>query len=100
MNDYEKCVKLLTSREKFHIELGLDRVKKISNILKNPQDKIKTIHIAGTNGKGSTCAIISAILQENGLKVGLFTSPHLEKYNERIKINNQPISDFELYEIL
>ena len=85
MNYYEACVNLLTSKEKFHIELGLGRVQKILDLLDNPQDKIKTIHIAGTNGKGSTCAILNSILKENGYKIGLFTSPHLEKYNERIK---------------
>lgn len=100
MNAYTKCVKLLTSKEKFHIELGLGRVAQILNILGNPQDKIKTIHIAGTNGKGSTCAILNCILQECGYKVGLFTSPHLVKYNERIQVNSSPISDDALCSIL
>ena len=90
MSKYDKCVQLLTSKEKFHIELGLNRISKILNILNNPQDKIKTIHIAGTNGKGSTCAILNSILSESGYKTGLFTSPHLEKYNERIQINTAP----------
>lgn len=100
MNNYEKCLKLLTSKEKFHIELGLDRVGKVLEFLGNPQDKIKTVHVAGTNGKGSTCAILSSVLKEAGYKVGLFTSPHLVKYNERIKINSLAISDDDLYNIL
>ena len=99
MNNYEKCLKLLTSKEKFHIELGLDRVGKVLEFLGNPQDKIKTVHVAGTNGKGSTCAILSSVLKEAGYKVGLFTSPHLVKYNERIKINSLAISDNDLYNI-
>ncbi len=100
MSKYNKCVQLLTSKEKFHIELGLNRISKILNILNNPQDKIKTIHIAGTNGKGSTCAILNSILSESGYKTGLFTSPHLEKYNERIQINSKPIPDETLFELL
>ena len=61
-NLYEKAVELITSREKFHICLGLDRVSKILELLGNPQEKLKIIHVAGTNGKGSTCAILSKIL--------------------------------------
>ena len=60
--------------------------------LKNPQNKIKTIHVAGTNGKGSTSHMLSSILQEAGYKVGLFTSPHLKDFRERIKINGTVVS--------
>ena len=59
--------------------------------LNNPQRKLKFIHVAGTNGKGSTCHMLASILQESGLKVGLFTSPHLKDFRERIKINGQPV---------
>lgn len=100
MNIYDKCVKVLTSREKFYINLGLERVSKILDLFSNPQDKIKVIHVAGTNGKGSTCAILSSILQEAGLKVGLFTSPHLVKYNERIKVNSFAIEDETFFDLL
>lgn len=100
MTKYNECVKLLTSKEKFHIELGLNRVSRILELFDNPQNKIKTIHIAGTNGKGSTCAILNSILTESGFKTGLFTSPHLEKYNERIQINSIPISDEYLYSLI
>ena len=61
--------------------------------LNNPQNKIKTVHVAGTNGKGSTCHMLSSILQESGLKVGLFTSPHLKDFRERIRINGKPVSE-------
>lgn len=61
--------------------------------LGNPEEKLKTIHIAGTNGKGSTSSMIAAVLQEAGYKVGLYTSPHLKDFRERIKINGEPISE-------
>jgi len=91
-----EAYKLLTSHKKFHINLGLERIKKILTLLDNPQEKYKTIHIAGTNGKGSTSKIINEILVEHfkksNKKIGLYTSPHLFSYEERIKINNQNIS--------
>lgn len=96
---YEEAVSLLTGQGKFHIELGLDRISKILALLKNPQDKLKCIHVAGTNGKGSVCAIIAAVLQEAGFKTGLYTSPHIFEYTERIKISGENISlkDFAKY---
>ena len=60
--------------------------------LKNPEKKFKSIHVAGTNGKGSTSHMLASILQEAGYKVGLYTSPHLKDYRERIKINGKEIS--------
>ena len=90
---YDDAVKVLTSQEKFHIKLGLERIRQILNLLGNPQDYLKYIHVAGTNGKGSVCAIIASILQKDGHKTGLYTSPHIFKYTERIKINSQNISD-------
>jgi dihydrofolate synthase/folylpolyglutamate synthase len=90
---YQDAVKLLTSIGKFHISLGLERISSILNLLDNPQDKLSCIHVAGTNGKGSVCAILSSILSESGKKVGLYSSPHIFKYTERIKINHQDISD-------
>ncbi|WP_250432932.1 bifunctional folylpolyglutamate synthase/dihydrofolate synthase [Hanstruepera flava] len=65
----------------------------LASHLNNPQDKIKCIHVAGTNGKGSTSHMIASILQESGLKVGLFTSPHLKDFRERIKINGVCVSE-------
>lgn len=87
--NYEDAIKLLTSVGKFHISLGLDRMEQILELLGNPQDKLNCIHVAGTNGKGSVCAILSSILTSAGKKVGLYTSPHLFKYTERIKISNK-----------
>ena len=90
---YDESIKLLTSQEKFHIDLSLERMKQIAKAFDNPQDDLKIIHVAGTNGKGSTCAMLSKILEDNGYKTGLFTSPHIKKYTERFKINFKDISD-------
>ncbi|MBO6086834.1 bifunctional folylpolyglutamate synthase/dihydrofolate synthase [bacterium] len=86
MKTYEDAVKLLTSQKKFRIELGLDRIENILEFLGNPQDKLKCIHVAGTNGKGSVCTIIATILAKAGIKTGLYTSPHIFDYTERIRI--------------
>ena len=66
---------------------GLDNIIALCEFFGNPQDKIKTIHVGGTNGKGSTCHMLSSVLQESGYKVGLYTSPHLIHFTERMKIN-------------
>lgn len=96
---YDKAIKLLTSRDNFYIDLGLDRIRKVLEKFSNPQNDLKCIHVAGTNGKGSVCAMLSSILQEAGYKVGLYTSPHIWEYTERIKINGKQISkeDFANY---
>ena len=69
-------------------ELKLISIKSFLDFLGNPQDKLKIIHVGGTNGKGSTCHIISSILQEHNFTVGLFSSPHIYDFKERIKINS------------
>lgn len=74
----------------------LTNIKAICNVLGNPQDKIKTIHIAGTNGKGSSAHMLSSIFQEAGFKTGLYTSPHLKDFRERVRINGQMISEYEV----
>lgn len=85
-NNYNKAIDLLTSQGKFYINLGLDRISALLEVLGNPQDKLKCIHVAGTNGKGSVCAIIATILSKAGMKTGLYTSPHIFEYTERIQI--------------
>ncbi|MCR5733798.1 MAG: bifunctional folylpolyglutamate synthase/dihydrofolate synthase [Lachnospiraceae bacterium] len=80
------------SREK----KGLDNEKKLLKLLGDPEKKLRYIHVAGSNGKGSTCAMFASILKECGYKTGLFISPHLIRYNERISINGQDIPDNEL----
>ncbi|MFA6430861.1 MAG: folylpolyglutamate synthase/dihydrofolate synthase family protein [Candidatus Margulisiibacteriota bacterium] len=85
-------MKYLDSLEKFGINLGLDRINYLLKELGSPHLKFRSIHVAGTNGKGSTCAMVASILKEAGFKVGLYTSPHLFDYTERIKINGKDIS--------
>ena len=89
--NYKDAIKLLTSSGKFYIDLGLDRISEALNLLGNPQDKLKYIHVAGTNGKGSVCAMLESVLREAGYKTGLYTSPHIWEYTERIKINGEEI---------
>lgn len=71
----------------------LSNINLLVNYLKNPQRNLECVHVAGTNGKGSTCHMLASILQESGLKVGLFTSPHLKDFRERIKINGECITE-------
>lgn len=68
---------------------GLENIKKLCNFFGNPQDKIKTIHIGGTNGKGSTSNMLASVLQESGYKIGLYNSPHLVDFTERIKVDGE-----------
>ena len=75
---------------------GLHRIGELMAMLGDPQKKLKTVHIAGTNGKGSTAAMMASILHTAGYKTGMFTSPFIYRFNERIQINGQPIPDDEL----
>lgn len=78
------------------MSLGLDRIYELLDRLGNPHESLKFVHVAGTNGKGSTCAFMASILQKAGYKVGLFTSPYIELFEERIRINGKPISPSDL----
>ena len=97
--NYENAINILTNEKNFKIDLGLERIEKILELLGNPQDQLNCIHVAGTNGKGSVCAILHSILKEAGYKTGLYTSPHIFEYTERIKINENEITrdDFSKY---
>lgn len=81
------------------MSLGLDRISELLGALGNPQNNLRFVHVAGTNGKGSTSAFIAQILQEAGYKVGLFTSPYIIKFEERIQINRQIIPYNDLVEV-
>jgi dihydrofolate synthase/folylpolyglutamate synthase len=83
---------------RFGIILGLDTINAILRALGNPQNDFNSIHVAGTNGKGSVASVLSAILQESGYRVGLYTSPHLVRFNERICVDNHQISDKDVVE--
>lgn len=91
--NYAEGLKYLEELGKFGIVLGMERIDALLRIMGNPQEKIKTVHVAGTNGKGSVTSMIADILLESGLRVGKFTSPHFVKYNERITIDDEDISD-------
>ncbi|MDZ7623933.1 MAG: Mur ligase family protein [Ignavibacteriaceae bacterium] len=91
--DLETSLKKLFSLHTFGIKLGLENTIGFLEHLGNPQQALKTIHIAGSNGKGSTSSFIASILQEFGFKVGLYTSPHFVKFNERVVINGKQIED-------
>lgn len=91
--EIETSLKKLFSLHTFGIKLGLDNTIGFLNHIGNPQHELKTIHIAGSNGKGSTASFLASILQEFGLKVGLYTSPHFVKFNERVVINGKQIED-------
>ena len=90
---YNSCLKTLYSLRRYGIILGLDIIGNILEGVGNPQNNFNTIHVAGTNGKGSIASALSTILHKAGYKVGLYTSPHLVRFNERICIDNQPVSD-------
>src|SRR4051794_900821 len=80
--------------------VSLDRMRRLVGILGDPQDTYPVIHLTGTNGKGSTARLITALLVESGLTVGTYTSPHLQRINERMSRNGEPIADDELAEVL
>ncbi|OWV26653.1 bifunctional folylpolyglutamate synthase/dihydrofolate synthase [Fibrobacter sp. UWB1] len=90
----------LNSRLMFGMVPGLESTRKLCNALGNPERSFKTIHIVGTNGKGSTSYYLAGILQAHGFKTGLFTSPHLVSLRERIRVNDIPISDADLDRLL
>lgn len=89
----ESTLNKIFSLHQFDIKLGLERVEKLLEFIGNPQKELKCFHIAGSNGKGSTASFIASILMETGFKVGLYTSPHFVRFNERIRINKNEIDD-------
>jgi dihydrofolate synthase/folylpolyglutamate synthase len=91
--DYQQCLDAMFRLHRFGIKLGLDTIRAMLAGLGDPQHHFQCIHIAGTNGKGSVAAMLSTILKSAGYKVGRYTSPHLESFNERICINDEPIDD-------
>ncbi len=91
--NYQETLLYLDSLGKFGIKLGMERIEGLLRELGNPEQKIKTVHVTGTNGKGSVSSMIANILRAANLKVGKFTSPHLVKYNERIVTGGADISD-------
>jgi len=92
-SEYDRTLHYLFGLRTFGIHLGLEISQELAEKVGNPQNQYPAIHLAGTNGKGSICALIESVLREKGLKTGLYTSPHLLEFNERIRVNGVPISD-------
>ncbi len=96
---YQEALEYIHSINWAFCKPGLERIKKLCQRLGDPQTDLQFIHVAGTNGKGSFCAMLDSVLREAGLKVGLFTSPYIRFFNERMCVNGTPISNEELAEI-
>lgn len=93
---YEEALSKINSLQRFGSRPGLERVKKLLSLLGDPQDKLKFVHVAGTNGKGSTCALIASVLKKSQYKTGMFISPFVTDFCERMQINGEMIGHEEL----
>ncbi|MEW6214234.1 MAG: folylpolyglutamate synthase/dihydrofolate synthase family protein [Nitrospirota bacterium] len=93
---YSEAINYLYNLQKYGIKLGLDNIIRLMSVLENPHESFPSVHVAGTNGKGSTSAIIASVLKAAGLRVGLFTSPHLVSFTERIRVNGEEITEEEV----
>lgn len=93
-------LRALYARGHLGVELGLERVRRAARALGDPQEAVRALHVAGTNGKGSTSAMLEAILRQAGLRTGLYTSPHLSKIAERVRVDGEPIADDTFYAAL
>ncbi|MBI4752863.1 bifunctional folylpolyglutamate synthase/dihydrofolate synthase [Candidatus Desantisbacteria bacterium] len=97
--NYEASIAYFEELGRFGIQLGLERVIQLLELMGNPHKNLKYIHVAGTNGKGSTVAFLASILKCSGYRVGVYTSPHLIRFNERIAINDEQISDEDVVKL-
>ncbi len=97
---YPEAIQFLYGLSLFGTELGLEKAFKLAALAGNPQNALRFIHVAGTNGKGSTCAMLESIYRIAGLRVGLFTSPHLVSFGERIQVNRQPVNQQEVVRLV
>ena len=93
--NYRESLTYLDGLNVFGVRLGLARIKRLLELLGTPQDRYRTIHVTGTNGKGSVSAMLATILQQSSIRTGLYISPHLVSYTERMQIDGQPISEAE-----
>ena len=92
---YEEALAFLKSREQFHVKVGTRNIRLLARALGHPEHRFPSVVVAGTNGKGSTVAILDSILRAHGLRVGRFTSPHLVSIGERILVNGRQLPDGE-----
>ncbi len=97
---YDETLQYIHSNYWMGSKPGLSRTRALLQALGNPQDSLRFIHVAGTNGKGSFCAMLSQILTEGGYKIGLYTSPYILRFNERMKINGEDIEDDKLIRLV
>ncbi|MCX6904917.1 MAG: bifunctional folylpolyglutamate synthase/dihydrofolate synthase, partial [Verrucomicrobia bacterium] len=97
---YAESIEFLYRMGWFGAKLGLENPRKLAALAGHPEEKLRFIHVAGTNGKGSTCAMLESVYRAAGLKVGLYTSPHLVSFRERIQINRKLISEAEVTTVL
>ncbi len=98
--NYSEAIQFLYGLQQFGANFGLENTRQLAALAGNPQEKLRFIHVAGTNGKGSTCAMLESIYRAAGLRVGLFTSPHLVSFRERIQVNRQLIPENELVRLV
>ena len=98
--NYQEALEYLEGLNVFGIRLGLSRIARLLELLDLPQERYRTIHVTGTNGKGSVSAMLESIIRRSGLHVGLYTSPHLSTYRERMQVNGQMISEQEFADCL
>jgi len=91
--DYATTLEHLYRLERFGIKLGLENIRRLLSLLGDPHRDLRILHVTGTNGKGSVCAYAASVLQQAGYHVGLYTSPHLVRFNERIQVDRTPIAD-------
>jgi dihydrofolate synthase/folylpolyglutamate synthase len=96
---YEDLVQWMFNLERFGIKLGLENMTEFLSRCGNPHRDFESIHVTGTNGKGSVCTFLASILAESGLRVGLYTSPHLVDFRERVRINDSMISQEDVVRI-
>src|SRR5437588_258928 len=97
---YAEAIQFLYDLRWFGAKLGLENTLKLATLAGNPHHQLRFIHVAGTNGKGSTCAMLESIYRASGLRVGLFTSPHLVAFGERIQVNRQLIPENEIVRLV
>src|SRR5271170_7362527 len=98
--NYAEAIEYLYDLRLFGLKLGLENTLRLAAAAGNPQDALSFIHVAGTNGKGSTCAMLESIYRAAGLRVGMFTSPHLVLFGERIQVNRQLISEADIIRLV
>ena len=94
--DAKSFIEWVQSQKRFSKKTNLDNMKYFCKLLCNPESSFKAIHVTGTNGKGSTVAMLTSVLMAKGYNVGTFTSPYIECFNERIAFNTKPIDDDDL----